>query len=227
MTDWQRLEQIIRWTGLSTNAFAFSIGLKRSQNLYQIKRHRNRISKDLADRIVRRYPVFDRSWLLTGDGPSPDLSSLPLPPRPDTASGRIPFYPLDALRLASDPSLLATAQPDGHLSIPGIDDCDLAALVTRLFEEVEYLASGQGLDMRLICPADRLVCPASQEALAEFLASIPALATPWDGLFQRTYCAVCSAENCDAENCPHQAERNSPAWFLAQEVADSGNDPLR
>ena len=121
MTDWQRLEQIIRWTGLSTNAFAFSIGLKRSQNLYQIKRHRNRISKDLADRIVRRYPVFDRSWLLTGDGPSPDLSSLPLPPRPDTASGRIPFYPLDALRLASDPSLLATAQPDGHLSIPGID----------------------------------------------------------------------------------------------------------
>lgn len=130
MTDWQRLEQIIRWTGLSTNAFAFSIGLKRSQNLYQIKRHRNRISKDLADRIVRRYPVFDRSWLLTGDGPSPDLSSLPLPPRPDPASGRIPFYPLDVLRLASDPSLLATAQPDGHLSIPGIDDCDLAALCT-------------------------------------------------------------------------------------------------
>ena len=68
---------------------------------------------------------------------------------------------------------------------------------------------------------------ASQEALAEFLASIPALDTPWDGLFQRTYCAACSAENCDAENCPHQAERNSPAWFLAQEVADSGNDPLR
>lgn len=68
---------------------------------------------------------------------------------------------------------------------------------------------------------------ASQEALAEFLASIPALDTPWDGLFQRTYCAACSAENCDAENCPHQAERNSPAWFLAQEVADSGNNPLR
>lgn len=41
---------------------------------------------------------------------------------------------------------------------------------------------------------------ASQEALAEFLASIPALDTPWDGLFQRTYCAACSAENCDAEN---------------------------
>lgn len=61
---------------------------------------------------------------------------------------------------------------------------------------------------------------ASPEALAEFLASIPALDTPWDGLFQRTYCAACSAENCDAESCPHQAQRNSPAWFLAQEVAE-------
>ena len=67
---------------------------------------------------------------------------------------------------------------------------------------------------------------ASPAVLAEFLASIPALETPWDEAFQRTYCAACSAENCDAENCPHQAERNSPAWFLAQEVEDSGKDPL-
>ena len=67
---------------------------------------------------------------------------------------------------------------------------------------------------------------ASPEALAAFLASIPALETPWDKVFQRTYCAVCSAENCDAGGCPHQAQRNSPAWFLAQEVADDGNDPL-
>ena len=66
----------------------------------------------------------------------------------------------------------------------------------------------------------------SLEALAAFLASIPALDTPWDKVFQHTYCAACSAENCDEENCPHQAERNSPAWFLAQEVADDGNDPL-
>jgi len=68
---------------------------------------------------------------------------------------------------------------------------------------------------------------ASPEALAEFLASIPALETPWDEVFRRTYCAVCSSENCDAENCPHQDARNNPAWFLAQEVADDGNDPLR
>ena len=67
---------------------------------------------------------------------------------------------------------------------------------------------------------------ASPAVLAEFLAAIQALETPWDEVFQRTYCATCSAENCDAENCPHQAERNSPAWFLAQEVANDGKDPL-
>lgn len=43
---------------------------------------------------------------------------------------------------------------------------------------------------------------ASPAVLAEFLASIPALETPWDEAFQRTYCAACSAENCDAETAP-------------------------
>lgn len=44
---------------------------------------------------------------------------------------------------------------------------------------------------------------ATPEALAEFLASIRTLDAPWDEVFRRTYCAACSAENCDAENCPH------------------------
>lgn len=127
MTDWQRLEQVIRWTGLSTNAFAFSIGLKRSENLYQIKRGNNRISKDLADRIVRRYPVFDRSWLLTGEGRMA-ISADSL--RPDPYAGSIPFYRVDALRLASDPAAVLSGEPDSYLSIPGFGDCDLAALCT-------------------------------------------------------------------------------------------------
>lgn len=68
MTDWQRLEQVIKWTGLSTNAFATGIGLKRSENLYQIKRGNNRISKNLAELIVRKYGSVNRAWLLTGEG---------------------------------------------------------------------------------------------------------------------------------------------------------------
>ena len=66
---------------------------------------------------------------------------------------------------------------------------------------------------------------ASPEALAEFLASIRTLDAPWDEVFQKKFCTKCRASGCD--RCPHQAERNSQAWFLAQEVADSGNDPLR
>lgn len=66
---------------------------------------------------------------------------------------------------------------------------------------------------------------ASPEALAEFLASIRTLDAPWDEVFQQKFCTRCRASECD--KCPHQAERNSPAWFLAQEVADSGNDTLR
>ena len=92
------------------------------------------------------------------------------------------------------------------------------AQALKKLQEIE-----DAMENRELCPTyfDRTT------ASPEVLASIPALDTPWDGLFQRTYCAACSAENCDAENCPHQAERNSPAWFLAQEVADSGNNPLR
>ena len=58
----------------------------------------------------------------------------------------------------------------------------------------------------------------SREALAEFLASICTLDAPWDEVFQKKFCTRCRASWCD--RCPHQAERNSPAWFLAQEVAE-------
>ena len=59
---------------------------------------------------------------------------------------------------------------------------------------------------------------ASPEALAEFLASIQALDGPWDRVFQEKFCTKCRASNCT--RCPHQKERNSPVWFLAQEVAE-------
>ena len=56
----------------------------------------------------------------------------------------------------------------------------------------------------------------SPEALAAFLAGIPAASTPWDDDFHRQYCDSCRLENC--EPCPHEAKRNSPAWWLAQEA---------
>ena len=51
LEDWQRLQQIIDDSGLTINAFARHIGLSRGENLYQIKRGHNGISRDLALRI--------------------------------------------------------------------------------------------------------------------------------------------------------------------------------
>ena len=55
---------------------------------------------------------------------------------------------------------------------------------------------------------------ASPAALADFLGSLPTLSGPWDDSFHRAFCDACPAENCDAENCPHNAERDNPLWWL-------------
>ena len=57
---------------------------------------------------------------------------------------------------------------------------------------------------------------ASPEAMAAFLTAIQAINSPWEADFHRRYCGQCGLENCDT--CPHEAERNSPAWWLAQKA---------
>ncbi len=76
LDNWQRIEKIVDWTGLSVNGFAMRIGLKRAENLYQIKKGNNGISKDLASLIASRYPSVNRGWLLTGEG-EPFLNDMP------------------------------------------------------------------------------------------------------------------------------------------------------
>ena len=68
MTDWQRLEKVIKYVGLSTNAFAKSIGYSRSELLYRIERGENCISKKLASDITIKYFKISESFLLTGEG---------------------------------------------------------------------------------------------------------------------------------------------------------------
>ena len=145
MTDWQRLEQVIKWTGLSTNAFATGIGLKRSENLYQIKRGNNRISKNLAELIVRKYGSVNRAWLLTGegemlDGATGDRSggagvavAMPAAGGAGGMERGIPYYNMDALRLVSEqPGGAGSSAPAPayYLQVPGFGDCDFAAAVT-------------------------------------------------------------------------------------------------
>lgn len=68
LDDWHRIEKIVSWAGLTTNAFAINIGLPRGENLYQIKRGNNGISKEVAELISAKYPEISRAWVLTGEG---------------------------------------------------------------------------------------------------------------------------------------------------------------
>ena len=82
-TPWERIERVIDASGLTTNGFARHIGLPRGENLYQIKRGNNGISRDLAERINRHYPQFSLLWLLTGRG---------TPGQQDSGVLTLPFY---------------------------------------------------------------------------------------------------------------------------------------
>ena len=52
----------------------------------------------------------------------------------------------------------------------------------------------------------------SPETLAAFLRDIPAMETPWDVAFHRTYCDKCPYVDCD--DCPKEDYRNNPLWYL-------------
>lgn len=66
--EWTRLHSVIMQSGMSINAFAKHIGLPRGENIYRIKRGLNGISRDVADKVVHRFPQISKGWLLTGEG---------------------------------------------------------------------------------------------------------------------------------------------------------------
>ena len=113
--NWQRIEAVIKWANMSTNYFARHIGLPRGENLYQIKRGNNGISRNVAQRIVDKFPQIDKLWLLTGDGQM-FAAQPPL-------GAQIPFYNVDVEQGIAD---LQKLEPEGDLSVPRLGPCDLA-----------------------------------------------------------------------------------------------------
>lgn len=114
--NWHRIEKIVKWTGLSVNAFARAIGLNRSENLYQIKRGNNGVSRELAETITKKYPNISKAWLLTGEGEM----------FVDEAAIRgkyIPMYYVDAARLMEAGNSI---EPSMQLRV--LLDCDFACL---------------------------------------------------------------------------------------------------
>lgn len=66
--SWRRIEAVIdHYEFDSIAAFARHLGLKRAENLYQIKRGNNNISRKLAGNICRLFPEVSGAWLLTGE----------------------------------------------------------------------------------------------------------------------------------------------------------------
>lgn len=122
LSNWQRIEEIIKWTGYaSVSAFAREIGLNRSENLYQIKRGNNGISRVLSNVITERYPEISRAWLLTGEGQM--LKDAPAP-----AGVAIPFYNVDAVKAALLSNEEPKPKPDYYISFPPFDGCRFAAV---------------------------------------------------------------------------------------------------
>jgi len=124
MENWQRLEKVVRWTGMSVNAFALDIGLKRSENLYQIKKGNHGISKELARIITERYPAISKSWLLTGEGSmlkdGTDMWGQ--------QNRGVPFYNIDISAIKDIGE--QPVKPVYYIDIPSFNDCKFAALST-------------------------------------------------------------------------------------------------
>lgn len=111
--NWDRLVELIKWTGMNTNRFALTIGLPRAENLYHIKRGNFGISEVLADRIVTRFPEIDKTWLLTGVGSM--LKADKLNPV------EIPYYLGEAEEILPK---LSEVEPLSKMKVPFSLDCD-------------------------------------------------------------------------------------------------------
>src|SRR5690606_16619907 len=86
----ERLKEILKHTGLKYNSLAKRIGLKRSQNLYDIRDGKiQNISFELASMIGSEFPEFNGDWLLRGEG--------------EMLSDKKPRFEANPLHLASDP----------------------------------------------------------------------------------------------------------------------------
>lgn len=111
LTAWQRIETLVKMSGMSINAFARCIGLLRGENLYQIKKGNNGISRELARRIVEYYPQISFSWLMTGEG------AMYVD---DNGATGIPLFNCTC---SEDIRRIVDGKPDGYVTMPGLEDC--------------------------------------------------------------------------------------------------------
>ncbi len=132
---WPRLEKVIKWSEMTTNHFAQHIGLARGENLYQIKRGNNGISRKLAEMVVEKFPEVNMIWLLTGQG---DIFNIE-----DKLSSQIKYYDLDVERAIDDVES-GSVEPTATMLLP----VDI---------EAEFAMSYRSAAMGDIVPANAIV----------------------------------------------------------------------
>lgn len=123
LDNWQRIEKIFEWSRTSSiNAFARSIGLNRGENLYQIKKGNNGISRDLAEQITGKFPEISKGWLLSGEGNMlHEDNKKGFIEEKDT----IPFYEKNVIEVLTSKVKLKALD---NLVLSSFKDCDLAAI---------------------------------------------------------------------------------------------------
>ncbi|MFI3304589.1 MAG: hypothetical protein SNF68_07940 [Rikenellaceae bacterium] len=112
-----RLTELIHWSGMSANAFSRHIGLKNAENLYQILRGNNGISRRLADTIAATLPQVNVGWLMSGRGVMINEESSGL--------YQVQFYDVDVESNVINLDNLATKS---SITIPIAEKADFAML---------------------------------------------------------------------------------------------------
>lgn len=166
MDNWSRLEEIIKWAGLTTHSFAVHIGLNRSENLYQIKRGRNGISSDLANRIIAFFPEIDYNWIMTGEGYMLNQNPVCY----DNCGKGIPYFQGELTDILNN---FESHTPQSYIKIPIICDCDLCASMTgdAMSPEIEpgSLLLIKNIDPEYISFGERYIIMADSNILVRYI----------------------------------------------------------
>lgn len=143
---WERIQMILHTCGISSvNALAQYIGLKRSENLYQIKRGNNRISLKLARIIQLHFNAYPVSWLLTGESVENSENEIVTLPLYTQKSGQI-LDTGDELNLSSTlcrEATLALRRCEKTTNLPIFTVLLLKVPEKRLPDRVYYLQTDQ------------------------------------------------------------------------------------
>lgn len=75
-TQVERLTKVIEASGYSVRAFSKELELSSPQRIYNVLKNKNKLSKDLAERISKRFSVSS-TWLLSGNTNIGDMLNIP------------------------------------------------------------------------------------------------------------------------------------------------------